>query len=299
MDRFLEMRAFTQVVDAGSFIGAANAMEMSKAAVSRYVGDLEARLGVRLLNRTTRRLSLTEDGEVFYQRSKELLGGVESAEAEITSRTAEAIGQLKVNIPVSFGILHLAQVWPAFKQLHPKVIFDVTLSDRVTDIIEEGFDLAIRISRLPNSSLITRKLSTTRIVMCASPAYLKRAGTPKHPKEVSGHAVIGYSYWSAKDEWVFNGPEGEVTVKTSPCIRTNNGDTCRTAALLDQGIILQPTFMVGEDLAAGRLVEICPEYRSLEMGIYAVYGSRKHLTPKVRLLIDYLVEHFTLPRWPK
>lgn len=298
MDKFLEMRAFTQVVDAGSFIGAANAMQLSKAAVSRYVGELEARLGVRLLNRTTRSLSLTEDGEVFYLRCKELIGGVESAEAEITSRTAEAIGQLKVNVPVSFGILHLAQVWPEFKAAHPKVTFDVTLSDRVTDIVEEGFDLAIRIAQMPNSSLISRKLATTRIVMCASPEYLMRAGTPTHPSDIAGHAVIAYSYWSAKNEWEFTGPEGTVSVKTSPCIRTNNGDTCRTAALMHQGIILQPTFMVGEDLAAGRLVEICPEYRVMELGVYAVYSSRRHQLPKMRLLIDYLVAHFSQPRWP-
>lgn len=298
MDRFLEMRTFTHVVDAGSFIGAANAMEMSKAAVSRYVGELEERLGVRLLNRTTRSLSLTEDGEVFYQRCKELLGGVESAEAEITSRSAEAIGLLKVNVPVSFGISHLAQVWPAFKAAHPKITFDVTLTDRVTDIVEEGFDLAVRISRLQNSSLVSRKLATTRIVMCASPEYLARAGTPAHPKDVANHTVIAYSYWSAKNEWEFTGPEGRVAVKTTPCIRTNNGDTCKTAALMHQGIILQPTFVVGEDLAAGRLVEICPDYRSLEMGIYAVYNSRQHQLPKVRVFIDFLVAHFKEQRWP-
>lgn len=298
MDRFLEMRTFTHVVDAGSFIGAANAMEMSKAAVSRYVGELEVRLGVRLLNRTTRSLSLTEDGEVFYQRCKELLGGVESAEAEITSRSAEAIGLLKVNVPVSFGISHLAQVWPAFKAAHPKITFDVTLTDRVTDIVEEGFDLAVRISRLQNSSLVSRKLATTRIVMCASPEYLARAGTPAHPKDVANHTVIAYSYWSAKNEWEFTGPEGRVAVKTTPCIRTNNGDTCKTAALMHQGIILQPTFVVGEDLEAGRLVEICPDYRSLEMGIYAVYNSRQHQLPKVRVFIDFLVAHFKEQRWP-
>lgn len=298
MDRFLEMRTFTHVVDAGSFIGAANAMETSKAAVSRYVGELEERLGVRLLNRTTRSLSLTEDGEVFYQRCKELLGGVESAEAEITSRSAEAIGLLKVNVPVSFGISHLAQVWPAFKAAHPKITFDVTLTDRVTDIVEEGFDLAVRISRLQNSSLVSRKLATTRIVMCASPEYLARAGTPAHPKDVANHTVIAYSYWSAKNEWEFTGPEGRVAVKTTPCIRTNNGDTCKTAALMHQGIILQPTFVVGEDLAAGRLVEICPDYRSLEMGIYAVYNSRQHQLPKVRVFIDFLVAHFKEQRWP-
>lgn len=299
MDKFLQMRTYVHVVDAGSFIGATVSLDMSKAAVSRHVGDLEARLGVRLLNRTTRRLSLTEDGEVFYLRCKELLNELSSAEAEITSRTGEAVGLIKVSAPVSFGILHLADAWAAFSERHPNVTFDVTLSDRVSDLVEEGYDLAVRITKLESSSLIARKLSSTRVVLCASPEYLARAGTPQHPHELSSHAVIAYSYWAARDEWGFDGPEGRVTVMTHPKLRTNNGDTCRAAALHHQGIILQPTFIVGEDLAAGRLIEICPDYRSIDIGIYAVYGSRKHVAPKVRLLIDFLVERFSTPHWPQ
>jgi DNA-binding transcriptional LysR family regulator len=298
MDRFLELRTFVQVVDAGSFIGAAEPLEMSKAAVSRYVGELEARLGVRLLHRTTRKLSLTEEGEVFYVRSKELLNSLDAAESEITSRTGDAIGLLRVNVPVSFGILHLGDVWAAFKALHPQVSFDVTLSDRVVDIVDEGFDLAVRISTLRSSSLISRKLASTRMVLCASPKYLRKNGTPKHPSELAAHKVIAYSYWSLHDEWEFEGPQGKVSVRTTPCIKTNNGDTCRAGALAHQGIILQPTFLVGRDLEEGTLVELCPRYRSTELGIYAVYGSRRHVAPKVRLLIDFLVERFAKKRWP-
>ena len=298
MDRFLEMRTFVQVVDTGSFVGAAEPLDMSKAAVSRYVADLEARLGVRLLHRTTRRLSLTEDGEVFYLRCKELLGGLDAAEAEVTARSGDAVGQLRVNAPVSFGILYLAPVWAAFKARHPQVSFDVTLSDRVVDIVDEGFDLAIRITQLQNSSLISRRLASTRMVLCASPTYLARQGTPVHPSELVQHHILAYSYWSSRDEWAFDGPDGVVVVKTTPCLRSNNGDTCRAVALAHEGIILQPSFMVGEDLAAGSLVELCPGYRALEMGIHAVYSSRKHVAPKVRLLIDFLVEHFAEPRWP-
>ena len=298
MDRFLEMRTFVQVVDTGSFVGAAEPLDMSKAAVSRYVADLEARLGVRLLHRTTRRLSLTEDGEVFYLRCKELLGGLDAAEAEVTPRSGDAVGQLRVNAPVSFGILYLAPVWAAFKARHPQVSFDVTLSDRVVDIVDEGFDLAIRITQLQNSSLISRRLASTRMVLCASPTYLARQGTPVHPSELVQHHILAYSYWSSRDEWAFDGPDGVVVVKTTPCLRSNNGDTCRAVALAHEGIILQPSFMVGADLAAGTLVELCPGYRALEMGIHAVYSSRKHVAPKVRLLIDFLVEHFAEPRWP-
>lgn len=297
MDKFLEMRTFASVVDAGSFVGAASALEMSKAAVSRYVGDLESRLGVRLLRRTTRSLSLTEEGDVFYARCKDLLGSIDEAEAEITSRSGEAFGSLRVTVPVSFGILHLAELWGRFKADHPKVTLDVTLSDRVVDLVDEGFDLAIRIATLPSSSLISRKLSSTRMVLCASPEYLKNAGTPTHPRELAGHSVLAYSYWSARDEWAFVGPEGAVTVTTHPCIRSNNGDICRAGALQHQGIVLQPTFIVGADLASGALVELMPQYQAGELGIYAMYGSRKHVSPKVRLLIDLLVEWFKVSRW--
>lgn len=299
MDRFLELRSFAEVVDAGSFVAAAERLGLSKAAVSRHVAELEARLGVRLLHRTTRKLSLTEDGEVFHARARQLLADMEEAEAEITSRSREAVGLVRVSVPVSFGIRHLADVWGAFRRAHPKVTLEVNLSDRIADLAEEGVDVAVRIARLPGSTLVTRTLASTRVVLCASPQYLRRAGRPRHPADLANHAVIAYSYWSDRDEWEFTGPEGAVQVRTHPCIRTNNGDVCRAAALQHQGLILQPTFIVGEDLRAGRLVEVLPQYRSLTLGIHAVYQSRKHLTPKVRQLIDFLVEWFREPRWPQ
>ncbi|MCX7279340.1 MAG: LysR family transcriptional regulator [Burkholderiales bacterium] len=296
MDRFLEMQTLVAVVDAGSFVKAADSLGLSKAAVSRYVADLEARLGVRLLQRTTRRLSLTEAGQVFYARSKELLAGVDEAEAELTSRSGAASGLLRINAPVTFGILHLAPLWGLFRSQYPDVALDLTLADRMVDLVEEGYDMAIRIATLPSSTLVSKRLASTRMVLCASPAYLAAHGTPLHPRELAGHAVIAYTYWAAKDEWHFDGPEGTVSVTTRPCIHANNGDTCRAAALAHQGIILQPSFLVGEDLAAGRLVELLPAYRSLEMGIYAVYPSRKHVPPKVRALVDFLALHFAQPR---
>ena len=292
MDRFLEMQTFGAVVDAGSFVKAADVLGLSKAAVSRHVGDLEARLGVRLLHRTTRRLSLTGEGQVFYARSKELLAGVDEAETEITSRSGAASGLLRVNAPVTFGIRHLAPLWGVFRARYPKVTLDVTLADRVVDLVEEGYDVAIRIATLPSSTLISKRLATTRMVLCASPEYLKARGAPRHPAELAAHAVISYSYWSTRDEWHFDGPQGPVSVKTQPCMHTNSGDTCRAAALAHQGVILQPTFLVGDDLAAGTLVELMPEFRSIELGIYAIYPTRKHVAPKVRALIDFLAVHF-------
>ncbi len=292
MDRFLEMQTFNAVVDAGSFVKAADALGMSKAAMSRHVGDLESRLGVRLLHRTTRRLSLTEEGQVFFARSKELLASVDEAEMEISSRTGAASGLLRVNAPVTFGIRHLAPLWGEFRTRYPKVALDVTLADRVVDLVEEGCDVAIRIAILPNSTLISKRLATTRMVLCASPKYLAAHGVPNRPDELAAHAVISYRYLSTRDEWHFDGPQGSVSVKTRPCMHTNSGDTCRAAALAHQGVILQPTFLVGDDLAAGTLVELMPEFRSIELGIYAIYPTRKHVSPKVRAFIDFLTQHF-------
>ena len=298
MDRFEEMRVFAAVVDAGSFVGASDALEMSKAAVSRYVGELESRLGVRLLHRTTRKLSLTPEGEVFHARCKELLGSVEEAEAEIASRSGEASGLLRLNVPFTFGLLHLAPLWVEFMRLHPKVTLDVTLSDRVVDLVEEGFDMAVRIARLPNSSLVSRQLTSTRMVLCASPAYLRERGTPTHPAELAQHEVMTYSLFSMGERWEFTGPEGPVSVQVTPRLRSNSGDTCRLAALRHQGIVLQPSFLVGPDVAASALVELMPRYRSIELGVYAVYPSRRFVAPKVRLLIDFLVEAFRMQAWP-
>lgn len=298
MDKFQEMRAFAAVVEAGSFVRAADTLDLSKTAVSRLVADLEERLGVRLLHRTTRRLSMTQEGEVFYERCRDLLGGVQEAEAEITAHAGEAIGHLRVNVPVTFGVMHLAPLWPVFMQRHPKVLLDVTLSDRTVDLVEEGYDLAVRIARLPSSSLVSRQLTSTRLVLCASPEYLARQGSPQHPSEIARHAVMAYTLSASSDVWQFEGPEGPVSVKVLPRMLTNSGDTCCAAALAHQGLVLQPTFMVGAHLRDSTLVEVLPHYRSLELGVYAVYPSRKHVTPKVRVLIDFLAQSLRQAPWP-
>lgn len=287
------MQTFNAVVDAGSFTKAANALGVSKAAVSRYVVDMEMRLGVRLLHRTTRRLALTDEGQVFYARTKELLAELDEAEAEVTSRSEAATGLLRVNAPYTFGILQLAPLWGQFKAMHPKVTLDVTLADRLVDLVEEGYDVAIRIATLSSSTLVSKRLATTRMVLCASPTYLVRHGTPSHPHELTQHAVISYVYWATKDEWRFDGPNGPVSVKTQPIMSTNSGDTCRAAALAHHGVILQPSFLVGPDIATGTLVELMPQYRSIELGIYAVYPTRKHVPAKVRALVDFLQARFS------
>ncbi|MFD0667916.1 LysR family transcriptional regulator [Ramlibacter sp. MAHUQ-53] len=295
MDRFQEMRVFTAVVEAGSFVRAADELVLSKAAVSRIVSELEARLGVRLLHRTTRRLSLTGEGEVFLARCRELLAGVEEAEAEVTVRSGQVAGTLKVSAPVSFGVMRLAPLWGGFLAAHPRVRLDLTLSDRQVDLIEEGFDLAVRIGRLASSSLVSRQLASTRLVLCASPGYLVAHGHPSDPADLARHAVLAYSLLAMGDTWAFTGPAGPTEVRVQPRMHTNSGDTCVAAALAHQGIVLQPSFLVEAHLQSGALVEVLPAYRSLELGVHAVYPSRKQVPPKVRRLIDYLAQQLSVP----
>ena len=290
MDKFLEMKTFAAVVDGGSFVQAADALAMSKPAVSRHVAELEQRLGVRLLQRTTRKLSLTEEGRLFYGRCKTVLADVEVAEEEITAKSVAVKGLVRVNVPVSFGLWELAPLWPDFMTKFPEVELDITFADRMVDLVEEGYDLAVRIARLPNSSLVSRKLASTRLVLCASPAYLKKHGKPKHPSELANHTVLSYSLLATGDQWNFNGPEGAVSVTVKPIMRTNSGDTCIAAARKHKGVVLQPSFMVNSDLQSGALVELMPSYRSIEFGIFAVYPTRQYVSPKVRALIDFLAK---------
>ena len=297
MDKYQEMRVFTAVVDAASFVGAGDALNMSKAAVSRHVSDLEQRLGVRLMQRTTRKLSLPSVGQLFLARSREILASIEASEAELSTRSVTASGLLKISVPVSFGIRHLAPLWSEFLANHPQVTLDVQLADRVIDLMDEGFDLAVRIARLPDSSLISRQLASTRLVLCAAPSYLKRRGTPPHPSGLAQHDVMGDSLMAMGDQWQFTGPDGPVSAKVRPRMWTNNGDSCVAASLAGAGIQLQPPFLIDQELASGQLVEIMPQFRSVELGIYAVYPSRKFVLPKMRALVEFLSAELVHAPW--
>lgn len=297
MDKYQEMRVFSAVVEASSFVGAADILDMSKAAVSRYVSELEQRLGVRLLHRTTRRLSLTPEGEVFLARCREILSSIEASEVEITTRSVSVSGLLKVSVPVSFGIRHMAPLWPDFLDLHPQLNLDVQLADRLIDLVDEGFDLAIRIARLEDSSLISRQIAATRLVLCAAPSYLERRGVPAHPSDLATHDVVGYSLLATGDQWQFEGPDGPVSVKVRPRFWSNNGDSCIAACVQGAGIQLQPTFLIDEELRRGALVEVLPQYQAATLGIYAVYPTRKFVLPKVRALIEFLDERLKAAPW--
>jgi len=297
MDVLQAMKTFAAVVDAGSFVGAVETTGLSKPAVSRHVMELEQHLGTRLIQRTTRRLSITSEGQAYYPRCKEILAAVQEAEAEVSANAAQSQGALRIGAPQTFGVLHLAALWGRFAAQNPRVTLDIVLSDRQIDMVEEGYDLVVRIARLPDSTLVSRLLAKTRIVLCASPQYLSERGTPEHPDDLAGHEVISYSYWSEGGTWTFRGPRGETSVRVRSRIHANNGDTCRAAALAHQGIILQPDFLVHEDLRAGTLVELMPQYRSVELGIYAVYPTRKQLPLKVRRLVDFLADALHVPPW--
>ena len=298
MANIQEMRSFIGVVEAGTFVGAADAIGLSKQAVSRHVAELERRLGVRLLHRTTRRLSLTEEGETFFLRARELLSEMDRLEADVASGSAEPTGLLRINAPLTFGILHLAPLWGRFLTLYPQISLDVDLSDRLVDLVEEGYDLAVRISNLPSSTLVKRKLASTRMILCASPGYLEKNGVPATPDELKRHTMISYTYVTTGDEWSFTGPDGSRTrVRMNSRLHTNSGDTCRAAALEDHGVILQPDFLVAQDIRQGRLLELMPDHKGPEIGIYALYPSRQYLPVKTRRIVDFLAAAFGNPEW--
>jgi DNA-binding transcriptional LysR family regulator len=299
MDRLRALEVFVEVVRKDGFARAAEALNTSPANVTRYINELESHLGTRLLNRSSRKLSLTESGDALYERAKTIIEDFAEAEAIASLTTMQPRGLLRINAPLSFGILHLAPLWPAFMQQYPDVQLDVALSDRVVDIVEEGYDLAIRISRTGSASYAARKLATSRNIVCASPEYLRRHGVPQTPADLSRHACIGYRYAATEDVWNFNDHEGRAhSVKVTCAMHTNNGDTARAAALGGQGIIWQPTFLIGADLRAGRLVEVLPGYRMADIDVLAVYPSRRHLSAKVRVMIDFLANAFSrTPLW--
>lgn len=291
MDRIEAMQAFVAVVETGSFVGAADKLSLSKAVVSRQIALLEDQLGTRLLHRTTRRVSMTSDGELFLARARELLQQWQEAEDEVSHRAVQARGTLRINVPFSYGVMYLAPLWPEFMQKHPDVLLDVTLSDRVADLVDEGFDLAVRIGHLPSSSLVSRRLASMRLKLCASKAYVKAQGQPAVPAELTEHRILAYSLLSTGDAWTLSNrlnPDERQIIDVRPVMRSNNGDTCTQAAVAGQGIVLQPDFMVQPLLSRGELVELLPDWQAEEFGIYAVYPSRRHLPAKVRLMIDFL-----------
>ncbi|WP_081857797.1 LysR family transcriptional regulator [Thiomonas sp. FB-Cd] len=290
MDISHAMRVLVQVVDSGSFVRAADALGMSNAAVTRQIASLESHLGARLLHRTTRRLSLTDAGAEFCARSRVILEEIAEAEAVAGEGSAQPFGLLRISAPLSFGLMQLARFLPGFRARHPQLRLDIDLSDRVVDLANEGVDVALRIASKLDDNLVARRIAPVSMVVCASPDYLKRRGTPKVPAELVDHATLSFSYLWAGDEWPFTDANGDLTrVKVSPAVHATNGDLLRELAVAGGGIIMQPTFIVASELERGTLVPILAEYQTLELSLFAVYLSRRHLSNKVRVFIDELV----------
>lgn len=293
MDLFASMKMYLAVVDGGSFAAAADKLGISRAMASKQIQKLEEHLGTRLLNRTTRRLSLTETGRAFHERSVQIIGDVEEAEQIAGQMTGRAQGVLRVTIPLSYGQHRLATIIGDYTQAYPQVQLDISLSDRKIDLVEDGLDLAVRIGALPQSDLIARKIGGVRSIVCAAPSYLARRGMPRTPAELAGHACLGYTLTGSGADWRMEGPDGALTVPITGPIRADNGDIIRLAALSGAGILFQPNFIVDDDLAAGRLMRLLPDWQSAELGVYAVYPSRKHLSAKVRTFVDFLAAALT------
>lgn len=293
MDRLAAIQVFAQVVESGSFAKAAERLGISTSATSRQLAELEAHLQTRLLNRTTRRVSLTETGRAYYERCVQLLADLEEAEHEAARAAIVPRGTIKLTTSSAFGIRHVGPAIAAFLAAHPEVKFDVSLSERTIDLVEEGFDLAIRIGSPGAQNLVARKLGETRVVPCASPAYLARHGAPKTPEELARHNCLTYEYTPQPGLWRFRDAAGALrAVRVSGNLHSNNGDFIAEAAALDAGIVFEPAFVVGPDVRRGRLVPLLQDFEPEPLPIYAVYPSRKHLSAKVRTFVDFLVKSF-------
>lgn len=301
MDRFDDLQAFVAVVEAGSFTAAADRLDIAKSAVSRRVSSLEERLGVQLLRRTTRRLNLTDTGQSFYEHSARILADLDEAEAAVLQEHGELRGSLRVALPMSFGLRHMSAPIAEFSRRHPRVTFDLNLNDRRIDLLEEGVDVAIRIGRLADSTLIARRLFEARTVLCAAPGYLERRGTPRTPDDLSDHDCLAYSNLPDPGRWACTGPDGHRhTISVHVVMTASSGDFLCSAAAEGLGIALQPTFIAGDAIARGKLLPLLTDFDWPVTPAYAIYPPTRHLSYRVREFIDFLAERFAdTPHWDR
>ncbi|MEO0881829.1 MAG: LysR family transcriptional regulator [Pseudomonadota bacterium] len=299
MNELEEMRTFVQLVDAGTATKAAAVRGVAVSAISRRMKELEARLGVQLLQRTTRKMRLTAEGRVFYDRSVRILADLSEAEAEVTQQSAVLRGKLKVATPLSFGVAHLSSAIAAFMHAHPDIDVDLDMSDRRVDLVEEGFDVAIRIGTLKDSSLMARKLADVQHVVCGAPELFRQYGTPEHPSDLEGWPGLCYGNLPNPPLWSFTAPNGdEGTVMVNTRFQATNGDALRETAIAGLGILCEPSFIVHQAVERDLLKAVLTEYRWYNMGIYAVYPPTRHLSLRVRRFIDFLAERFgPTPYW--
>lgn len=298
MDRIDAMRAFVAVGTEGSFSKAAIALQRSPQLVSKYVAKLEEQLGTRLLNRTTRKVSLTEAGSQYFVHAQQILLSMDEMAAQLGGLQQHPTGTLRISAPVSFALKHMANLITDFQLRHPSVTIDLQLNDRKVDIVEEGFDVALRIGALNSSSLIAKKIAPIRVVLCAAPEYLKKHGTPKSLEDLKNHRYLHYSYMNLDTKGAIYRYLKAQQLTQSSTLRSNNGDILVEAAIAGAGVILQPTFITSDALRRGKLVTILPDYEPERLGLYAVYAHRKLLPHKVRSFIDFMTDYYgTPPYW--
>ncbi len=298
MSKYEEMETFVRVVEAGSITKAASQLKIAKSAVSRRLKELEARLGVQLMTRTTRKLTLTDTGETLYKRFVVVLADWEEGETAASDAQAALAGSIRIAAPLSFGVSHLGPAIIDFMREHPLVDFDIDFSDRKIDLIAEGMDLAIRIGDLPDSSLIARKIAALSTAAAASSAYLKEHGTPQSPDDLKTHKELRYGY-RTNASWSYKTPDGvEGKVEMSPRLRATNGEFLRDAAVAGEGVLIEPRFIIYENFRDGSLIEILPGYKWQDITAYAVYPPTRHLSVRVRAFVNFLIERYKgTPYW--
>lgn len=296
MDRLQSMRVFAKVVEQGSFAKAAQALDLSNTVVTRNLADLEAHLGTRLLNRTTRKLSLTETGLVYIERVRQILSDIDAADMEATSQSGKASGTLRIYCQPGFGQSQLARLLPLYAEAMPDVVLDVTLSDHAVDLVEEGFDVGFFIGLQKfDSSMIARKLAMSSIILCASPAYLERYGTPLTPAEISGHKCLNFAFEQLRHHWTVQWDSQYVNVPIKSRMISNNGAVLRQAALAGMGIVIRSSFTLEDDLESGRLVQLLKGHHLGEMSVAMVFPSRRLMSCKMRTFVDFMSAQFPRP----
>lgn len=292
MDRFAAMEAFAKVAESGSFARAADAIGVSAAMVGKHVRQLEEHLGVRLVNRTTRRQSLTGAGKDFLERVRIVLAEVEAAEALAAENRAKPRGELRINAPFTFGTHALAPTLPTYMAENPEVIVKLTLSDRIVDLVDEGYDCVFRVGPLADSSLIARKLRPLRFTLCASPGYLGARGNPGRPEDLAAHDCLGFADSTLETAWRLVGPGGEVAIPIRPRFSVNSGQALRQAALAGLGVILQAEELTKQDVAEGRLVQILPDWTPATRPMHLLFAPDRRVTPKLRSFIEFAAARF-------
>jgi DNA-binding transcriptional LysR family regulator len=289
MDKIDSMRAFVRVADLGSFAAGAKALDMSPTMAAKHVQEIESRLGARLLHRTTRRQSLTEVGRIYLERSRTLLADFDAAEASATELQAEPRGLLRVTAPVVLGTHGLAPLLEEFMKRYPQVQVELSLHDRVVDLVDEGIDVALRSGPLPNSGFVARPLAPLRMLLAASPAYLRRHGTPRTPADLPQHECLGFAHWVHKDRWRLLGPKGEERVPVKSRLQINNGEALRQAALAGAGIVMQSELLLAGDIAQRRLIRVLPRHAPPAREAHLLYLPDRHPRPKLQRFVEFVL----------